>query len=154
MTPHRIFSESTQITTQAFKHKIMRCLELLKQKAPDYYGLFCLFNICIRATDERETCANLENNTIDFNSNLEEDSDTIVASEIIHETIHFWQDKTERFHFDPQGIEWLNLSHKTMELEAFKHQIAVLELIGGEEEHVAYLKKQRGTHNGIYSYEP
>jgi len=151
---HQIISESTLISTKDFRVIIKRCLLLLKQKAPDYYGLFCLFNIKIRATDEYETSANFDNSSIDIYGSLEDRSDAAIAAVLIHETIHFWQDESGSPHFGTEKQDWQDGNKQMCELEAIKYQLEILRRLGGAEDEIKFQEKQRGTHDGFIRYQP
>ena len=134
LAPHQIVSESDFITETKCQEIIRASLNLLKKKAPNYYALFCLFNKKIRVVDNLSTAtANFKDNTIDYSSSMiNEDPSTLIAAGIIHETIHFWQMESGSSVFLKylEPGKWKRINHQQRELEAIRHEIQVLKLVG------------------------
>jgi hypothetical protein len=150
--PRQIVSESRHITTKEFKVKINQSLALLKEKAPRYYGLICLFNNKLRVTDEfpnTGAVANLRKNTLDFNGANFSNYDVVdIAQTLVHEVMHFWQYHLANplfYKIDKNTNQWICFSQK-QELNAFEHQAAVMKLLGCSDAKIRVVEKQRGTH--------
>lgn len=150
----QIISESALISTKDFRKTIKRCLVLFKQKAPEHYGLFCLFNVTICVTDKPNTYANFSNHSIDLSLSLVSATDAEIVAGLMHETIHFWQQESESPHFGTAQRHWQDENRQACELEAIKYELEVLRLVGGTEEEIKFQEKQRGTHAGYVRYQP
>ena len=139
LAPHQITSESKRITQKECQKKIQDSLFLLKTKAPNYYALFCLFNKKIRVIDGDDVaaCANYVTNTIDYSwKEIRHQPCSEIAAGLVHETIHFWQRETGQNFISKQEIE----------LEALRHEIQVLKLVGANPALIRALERERGTH--------
>jgi hypothetical protein len=146
----QILSKSEQISQNECKNKIKAGLQLLKVKAPHYYGFFNLFKkkIIIKKTEaDVAASANFQENVIEIGERwLQRNRDATIAGALIHETIHFWQWQSEIpcKKLDNGELVWTN--EQACELEAFKHEKAVLQLIGGTDEEIQLITRERGTH--------
>jgi len=122
--------------TQEFKYKIQQCLNLLKNKVPNYYALLSYYNPKIIESPDTQTSAYAWYNSIVIASPTFSKPIEWLASVLIHEIIHFWQ-----YH---SGIKYSQQQQE--ELEANKYQLDVLQKINGSDKDIKHMKKQRGTH--------
>lgn len=139
--------DSRHIPINEFSLKVQRCINLLKTKAPEYYGWLLKYNLKIRAYSS--SGANFTNNSIDIALRTFNASDTWLSSVLVHEAIHFYQSKS--------GI-YQNQKLTEHELEANKYQLGVLQLIGAPDKEILYLQNANGKHwdltrKGSYSVE-
>lgn len=126
-----------------FDSKIERCLNLLKQKAPDYYQWFLTYNLKIRQYNV--TAAHFGSSTIGISLQTLAASDEWVASILIHECIHFLQYRSGKYKVNTNGtIDGENMT--ACELEANNHQRIILDKLHAPNYHIEYLLKHDGKH--------
>ena len=142
-----IIETRNYIPAVEFRTKIQRCLDLLQNKAPQYFVWFKKYNLRIR-DDPRRSGANFaDGSAIDIANETFIRSDTWVASVIIHESIHFWQYRDG--HYKTGADQYLS------EQEANRYQTGVLQLIGAPQNELDWMAKQDGrhadlNHDGVY----
>ena len=129
-----------------FKPKIQKCLELLKTKANQYYILFLLYDLKIRAAERSGANWNVSPAAIDIAKDTFNASETWLASVIIHETIHFWQYRSGKYE-----------AGTVAEQEANKYQLGVLQLVCAPQSEITYMMSQDGGHadlngDGVYDW--
>lgn len=128
-----IEGNAAHIPDATFRPKIQKCLDLLRDKAGAYSTWFNGYNLKIRAA--AISGANFGDNAIDIAPNTFNQSETWLASVIIHESIHFWQYKTGKYQ-----------AGEVAETEANRYQLCVLKLIGAPKNEIEHMQSQDGKH--------
>ena len=132
------------IANGEFNPKVTRCLDLLKNKAPQFHTWLSTYNLTVRAA--ARSGANFQDNAIDIARTTFDASDTWLASVIVHETIHFWQYRGGTYQ-----------AGQVAEQEANSFQMTVLRLIGAPASEITYMMSQTGGHadlngDGVYDW--
>lgn len=141
----QIEGNPTYIADAEFRPKIQRCLDLLRDRAGAYCTWFNAYGLKIRAA--ARSGANFADNAIDIARATFDSSDTWLASVIIHETIHFWQYRTNNYQ---AGVP--------AETEANRYQLGVLQLVGAPQSEITHMQSQDGGHadrngDGVYDWQ-
>lgn len=137
-----IEGNAAYIPAAEFRPKIIRCINLLTNRAGNYKTWFDSYNVKIRAA--ARSGANFGDGAIDIARATFNTSDEWLASVIIHETIHFWQYRTGKYE-----------AGRVAETEANRYQLGVLRSVGGSPTELAHLQAQTGDHadrngDGVY----
>lgn len=112
-----------------FRPKAQRCLDLLKNKANQYYVWLLKYDLSIRPAER--SGANFADSAIDIARATFDASDTWLASVFIHEAIHFWQYRDG--HYQAGTIA---------EQEANRYQLGVLQLVEAPQNEITHMLNQ------------
>lgn len=139
-----IQGDARYIAENTFKEKIQKCLDLLKNKANAYHVWLLKYNLKIRAAER--SGANFADDAIDIACATFNASETWLASVLIHEAIHFWQYRSDKYE-----------AGTVAETEANKYQLGVLRLVGAPQGEITHMLSQNGGHadrngDGVYDW--
>jgi len=140
-----IEADARYICDKEFRPKAQRCLDLLKNKAGQYYTWLGKYNLKIRSAEK--SGANFDDAAIDIARSTFDASDTWLASVFIHEAIHFWQYRAGHYK-----------AGTVAEQEANRYQLGVLQLVGAPQGEITHMLSQTGGHadlngDGVYDWE-
>lgn len=140
-----IIGDPRYIPQSEFAPKIQRCLRLLREKAGAYSTWLDCYNLKIRAA--AASGANFADGAIDIERNTFNQSDTWLASVIIHEAVHFWQYRSGNYQ-----------AGDVAEQDANRYQLGVLQLVGAPANEITHMQSQTGGHadlngDGKYTWE-
>ncbi|MBK8147185.1 MAG: hypothetical protein IPK58_02930 [Acidobacteria bacterium] len=139
-----IEGNSRYIAESTFRPKVQRCLDLLRDRANNYYVWLSRYNLRIRAAER--SGANFGDRAIDIASATFNASDTWLASVLVHEAIHFWQYRSHRYEAGTPA-----------ETEANRYQLGVLQALGAPQAEITHMLSQDGGHadingDGVYDW--
>lgn len=141
------------IGERAFRAKMQKAIDLLKNKAPDEFRMMQKYIGRIRAAQVSSANYNEEVMTIDIAPRTFDSSLEWLASVLIHETHHIKKYKdTGKKYGDAHLMTDKKAALQVMideELECNKIQLVVLEKVGGAKFEIDHLKAQKGDHFDI-----
>lgn len=139
-----VIGNNRYVSADAFVNKCDECLDLLKEKANQYYTWMLKYDLKIRSADR--SGANFQDKAIDIAEATFKASKTWLASVFIHETIHFWQ-----------YLDGHYQAGTPAETEANTYQLAVLRLLNAPQAEITHMLSQDGGHadlngDGVYDW--
>ena len=140
-----VISDARYIPANEFMPKMSRCLDMLRDRANQYYMWLFHYNLTIRPA--ARSGANFADGAIDIARTTFDASDTWLASVIIHEAIHFWQYRAGHYQ-----------AGTVAEQEANRYQLGVLRLLGAPQGEITHMLSQTGGHadlngDGVYDWQ-
>jgi len=139
-----ILANNQYINAETFRSKASECLDMLMASANQYYTWMMKYDLTIRPA--ARSGANFQDAAIDIAQATFDASKTWLASVFVHETVHFWQYRTNHYQ-----------AGTVAEREANIYQLCVLRLLRAPQAEITHMLSQDGGHadlngDGIYDW--
>ncbi|PYS87252.1 MAG: hypothetical protein DMF62_13080 [Acidobacteria bacterium] len=142
--PIRIIANNQYVSGEVFRTKASECLDMLMADANQYYTWMMAYDLSIRPA--ARSGANFQDGAIDIAETTFNASKTWLASVFVHETVHFWQYRTNHYQ-----------AGTVAEQEANIYQLAVLRCLRAPQGEITHMLSQNGGHadlngDGVYDW--